>query len=219
MKETNLLADAITAIKLCDNETAIKRIEQFIYINTPKTKSSGKVSIYGWANDEVGCRPMFDGVFHDAENKVAVASDTHVLIVSKPDYREFADGKSHIIAKAGSEIKGKYVPYQKVIPSDDGRKELIIDRDNIANMLTKARADKKADKDCVYKAFNIGTYDEPLYIDPKYCKLLLTLPIDGKFLVRDSISPIKYVSDDGNYTALFMPMLIISSKDDMVKFD
>lgn len=219
MKETNLLADAITAIKLCDNETAIKRIEQFIYINTPKTKSSGKVSIYGWANDEVGCRPMFDGVFHDAENKVAVASDTHVLIVSKPDYREFADGKSHIIAKDGSEIKGKYVPYQKVIPSDDGRKELIIDRDKIANMLTKARADKAADKACKYKSFNVGTKDEPFYLDPKYCKLLLTLPVEGKFFVRNADSPMKYVSDDGNYTALFMPMLITSTTEDMVRFD
>lgn len=92
MTNLDLIAEAINFINTNDSEKAIARLNQFVALNTPKVKSTGKLKIYDWCCKEEW-RPNIMGVYHDAENKVAVATDTHVLLVSKPDYNEANAGR------------------------------------------------------------------------------------------------------------------------------
>lgn len=204
MTNFDLIAEAIERMNAGDNETAIARLKQFTALNTPKVKSGGKVKICDWAGkDEY--HPSMKGVFHDAENKVAVATDTHVMIVSKADYIE--DYAGRIIDKKGDDCKGRFPDYKRVIPKSEG-KEIAVNREHIASMLSEMRAERKIDKSIEYLAFNVGDKDTPCYIKPANCKLLLTLP-EGKFFYPgDPSRPLLYKSDDGNYTALMMPVFV-----------
>lgn len=213
MTNFDLISEAINFINGNNNEKAIARLNQFVALNTPKVKSAGKLKLYDWVSKEEYRRNLM-GVFHDAENKVAVATDTHVLLVSKPDYNEAHAGK--IIDKNGDEIGLKFVSYQRVFP-----KQLVdfaVDRDKIAEMLTKIKAERKIDKKVQYKALNVGTQEEPIYMSPSVCKLLLTLP-EGKFYKHAThiTAPLTFESADGNYKALLMPVYCPDENRDMVK--
>ena len=86
MKNLDLISEAIGYIERIDTESclkelAISRMKQFVLLNTP-TQKGGKVKIYDWVSKD-NYRTQMCGVYHDAENKVAVASDTHALITSK----------------------------------------------------------------------------------------------------------------------------------------
>lgn len=203
MTNFDLIAEAIERMNAGDNETAIARLRQFTALNTPKVKNGGKVKIYDWVGKDV-YRPNLTGVFHDADNKVAAATDTHVLLVSKVDYNEEYAGR--IIDKKGDDCKGRFPNYKCVIPKTEG-KEIAVNREHIAELLSEMRAERKISKSVEYVAFNIGDKENPCYVAPKSCKLLLTLP-DGKFYFLDPSRPLLYKSDDGDYTALVMPILV-----------
>lgn len=68
MTNFDLIAEAINFINTNDSEKAIARLNQFVALNTPKVKSTGKLKIYDWC-----CKkewyPNIMGVYHDAENK------------------------------------------------------------------------------------------------------------------------------------------------------
>lgn len=197
MTNFDLIAEAIERMKAGDNESAIA-------LNTPKVKNGGKVKIYDWVSKDKRLPQRIMGVFHDAENKVAVATDTHVLIVSKVDYNE--DYAGRIIDKKGDDCKGRFPDYMRVIPKSEG-KEILVNREHIASMLSGMRAERKIDKSIEYLAFNVGDKETPCYIKPANCKLLLTLP-EGKFFRIDPSRPLLYKSNDGNYTALMMPVFV-----------
>lgn len=205
MKNFDLIAEAIKLVATGDNDTAIARLEQFARLNTPKVGKGNKVNIWDWIGDKYCPYANLKGVYYDTECGVTVATDTYVMVVSKPD-AEF-DGQQRIMDKKGDVIKGKYPLYNRVIPKTDGRIVLDVDYDKIADMLTKERSEKKL-YGREYMAFNVGNKEYPFYIKPKYCKLLLTLPMDGKFYYSDdTYSPLLYVSED--YTALFMPVSVM----------
>ena len=203
MTNFDLIEEAIERINAGDNETAIARLKQFTALNTPKVKNGGKVKIYDWVEKEK-LRPQLMGVFHDADDQVAVATNTHVLIVSKVDYNEGYAGR--IIDQKGDECEGRYVNYKCVFPKKEGA-ELNVNREHIAEMLSEMRAERRVDKSVDYFAFNIGDKENPFYITPKNCKLLLTLPA-GKFYMSSPTHYLLYKSDDGNYTALISPVLV-----------
>lgn len=207
MKNLDLIQEAISAIASENNETAMARLKQFITLNTPKVKG-GKVKIYDWC-DPKGYKSALQGVYHDQANKVAVSTNMSVLLVSKPDFIEGED-KSVVIGKKGDEIECIYPDYNRVFRKEEDCAELDIDRDKVAELLTKERADKKLGT--TYFAFNVSADpDKPFYIATKYCKLLITLP-EGKFTVRNNeywnAQPLQYESNDGEYRALIMPMAI-----------
>lgn len=204
MTNFDLIAEAIEMINAGDNTKAAARLKQFVTLNTPKVKG-GKVKIYDWTNPK-GCYAFTRGVYYDAENSVAVATDTHVMLVSKSDYD--ASRANAIVAKNGDEVEGvRYPDYLRVIPKAENMREFQFDNARIANLLTKMNAERKIDKSIKYIAFNVGDKDSQVYISPKNCKLLLTLPA-GKFYTRDPRSQLLYKSDDENYTAVVMPVCV-----------
>lgn len=221
MTNLDLISEAIKMIERIDTEDvnkelAINRMKQFVLLNTP-TQKGGKVKIYDWVGKE-NYRPNLMGVYHDAENKVAVASDTHALITSKRDYVECEE--SHIVAKNGDEIRGRYVDYKRVMPDTDECLLYDVDRDKIKRILTEYRAEHKLDKSVEYLAINVGSPDKPLYLTPENCKLLLQLP-EGDFYVcagDDYVSrPLSYESVDENYKAVFMPTYYPERNEDVIR--
>ena len=221
MTNLDLISEAIKMIERIDTEDvnkelAINRMKQFVLLNTPQPKS-GKVKIYDWVSKD-NYRTQMCGVYHDAENKVAVASDTRALITSKRDYVECEE--SHIVAKNGDEIRGRYVDYNRVMPDTDECLLYDVDRDKIQRILTEYRAERKLDKSVEYLAINVGSPDKPLYLTPESCKLLLQLP-EGDFYVcagDDYVSrPLSYESVDENYKAVFMPMYYPERNEDIIR--
>ena len=220
MTNLDLISEAIKMIERIDTEDvnkelAINRMKQFVLLNTP-TQKGGKVKIYDWVGKE-NYRPNLMGVYHDAENKVAVASDTHALITSKSDYVECEE--SHIVAKNGDEVHGKFPNYKGIMPDTDECLLYDVDRDKIKRILTEYRAERKLDKSVEYLAINIGSPDKPYYLSPDNCKLLLQLP-DGDFFVNANdynSRMIAYESEDGNYKAVFMPTYFPERNEDVIR--
>ena len=221
MNNLDLISEAIGYIERIDTESylkelAINRMKQFVLLNTPQPKG-GKVKIYDWVGKDY-CASQMCGVYHDAENKVAVASDTHALITSKSDYVECEE--SHIVAKNGDEIRGRYVDYKRVMPDTDECLLYDVDRDKIKRILTEYKAERKLDKSVEYLAINVGATDKPLYLTPGSCKLLLQLP-EGDFYVcagDDYVSrPLSYESVDENYKAVFMPKYYPERNEDVIR--
>lgn len=224
MTNLDLISEAIGYIERIDTESylkelAISRMKQFVLLNTP-TQKGGKVKIYDWTGKEQ-YRPNLMGVFHDSENKVAVATDTHALIVSKSDYVECEE--SHIVAKNGDEIQGKYPDYKRVMPDTDECLLFDIDRDKIKRILTEYKAERKLDKSVEYNAINVGSPDKPFYLTPENCKLLLQLP-DGDFFIQANSQygdynarPLSYESADDNYKAIFMPTHYPERNEDVIR--
>lgn len=222
MTNLDLISEAIKMIERIDTEDvnkelAINRMKQFVLLNTPQPKG-GKVKIYDWVGKE-NYRPNLMGVYHDAENKVAVASDTHALIVSKSDYVECEE--SHIVAKNGDEIRGRYVDYKRVMPDTDECLLYDVDRDKIKRILTEYKAERKLDKSVEYLAINVGATDKPLYLTPENCKLLLQLPEGDFFVVAGDdyykSRPLSYESVDENYKAVFMPTYYPERNEDVIR--
>lgn len=220
MKNLDLISEAIKMIERIDTENvnkelAINRMKQFVLLNTPQPKG-GKVKIYDWVSKEQ-YRPNLMGVYHDAENKVAVATDTHAVIVSKRDYIECEE--SHIVDKNGDEIKGRYPDYKRVIPDTDEYLLYDVDREKVKRILTEYRAERKLDKSVEYLAINIGSTDKPFYLSPDNCKLLLQLP-EGDFFVSANdynSRAIAYESEDGDYKAVFMPKYYPECNEDVIR--
>ena len=221
MTNLDLISEAIKMIERIDTEDvnkelAINRMKQFVLLNTPQPKG-GKVKIYDWVGKE-NYRPNLMGVYHDAEDKVAVATDTHAIIVSKSDYVECEE--SHIVAKNGDEIYGKYPNYKSVMPDTDECLLYDVDRDKIKRILTEYKAERKLDKSVEYLAINVGATDKPLYLTPENCKLLLQLPEGDFFIVADGdykSRPLSYESADENYKAVFMPTYYPERNEDVIR--
>ena len=224
MTNLDLISEAIKMIERIDTEDvnkelAINRMKQFVLLNTPQPKG-GKVKIYDWVFKD-SYRPQMMGVFHDSENKVAVATDTYALITSKRDYVECEE--SHIVAKNGDEIPGKFLDYKRVMPDTDECLLFDIDRDKIKRILTEYKAERKLDKSVEYEAINVGSPDKPLYLTPDNCKLLLQLP-DGDFFIQANSQygdyksrPLSYESADENYKAVFMPKYYPERNEDVIR--
>ena len=67
-------------------------------------------------------RPSLMGVFHDGENKVAVAANYRLMLVSKPDYNEqLVNAERHSYDKDGREIKTQNYPHYTGVFSEGRR--------------------------------------------------------------------------------------------------
>lgn len=224
MTNLDLISEAIKMIERIDTEDvnkelAINRMKQFVLLNTPQPKG-GKVKIYDWVYKDDNLRPQMSGVYHDCEGKVAVATDTRALIVSKRDYIECEE--SHIVAKNGDEIRGKFPEYKRVMPDNDERLIFVVDREKVKQLLAQYKAERKLDKSVEYKAINVSTSEHPFYLHPDLCKLLLQLP-EGDFYADYNSQygsynsrPLSYESEDGNYEALFMPLYYPDHAEDVI---
>ena len=63
-----------------------RQLHEFMVDNEP-TPKKGEFNIWDWTlDDEV--RPIMRGVFHDSDEKVAVATNSHLLVVDSECYDE-----------------------------------------------------------------------------------------------------------------------------------
>lgn len=168
-----------------------------------------KVNINNWCNPRE-INKNFTGVYHDQEKEVAVATDSCILIVSKPDFKKHE--VSILVDKKGSEIMSEvaYPKYEIVFRKDVNTFEF--DRNKVVELLKKVKDDKEFRQSCL--AINIGNKEKPFYVTPNRCRLLASLP-DGKFgrgvsyYGGDDI--LQYESADGNYRVACMPYRVEES--------
>lgn len=92
MKNLDLITDAIKAMSEGNNDVAESRLKQFIALNTPRV-NGGKFKIYDWCDyKKKEYRPSMYGIFHDPDG-IAVATNTKVLVVSRPDFNPEKSGE------------------------------------------------------------------------------------------------------------------------------
>lgn len=88
----------------------VNLLNEFAIDNVSVTNSSRKLIDFRAMDD---FRPVLCGIYHDKENKVAVATNGKYMAVSKDDYNPDFAGK--IIDQYGEEIEGKYPNYLLVM--------------------------------------------------------------------------------------------------------
>lgn len=95
-------------------------IHEFMIDHEPKKKNT--FNIWDWiANDPL--RPVMNGVFHDVENKMAVATNAHILVADAECYDESkvsgefqSFGRCMPIDRYGKHIEGRFPNWRAVIP-------------------------------------------------------------------------------------------------------
>lgn len=211
MTNLDLIQDAIFLINDGKTESAINTLKQFVRAST--TIKNGKLNIFNWCSTEKW-KPVFAGVFYDMDNKVAVATDQRVMLVAKSLYQEPSgdalisnggnDRRGYIVNKKGEYIEGPYPDYTRCFP--EKTEEVEVDFDRLRELLREIKADEKAlGKECF--GVNVSTTPEkPIFLRPKYAKLLLTLPL-GKFSVG-RWGVLCYESNDGDVKALLMGVVV-----------
>lgn len=120
-------------------------IQETIVDHTPKPK--GKFDLWEYvAHDEY--RPVLGGIFHDPINKVAAATDAHVLVVDSASFDENLVDKEDSnwkgkrpVDKYGKFIDGRFPNYEKCIPEKtDEHKKFMVDIDEINSLIAKHKA-------------------------------------------------------------------------------
>lgn len=164
MKSENKLNQIISSLNLLESyqnsETVQKEVanmkkllQEFIIDNSKTIKGSFDMQRYV-AND--GMRPYLNGVYYDTQNKCAVATDAHIIIVDRPTYdptieQRFADqldaNGGITIDKYGKPVErtiGMQFPnYNAVFPTDyefDRAAKHTITADELTDYITRAKA-------------------------------------------------------------------------------
>lgn len=84
-------------------------IRQFVMENVHIPRK--KIDVFDYANNRINPREIFGGVYMDKSSKVAVASDSSIMVVSKSQYKP-TKFKNGIVTKDGKNISGQYVDYK-----------------------------------------------------------------------------------------------------------
>lgn len=119
MKNDKFLYDAINAIENDKPQDAARLIKAFLAAGT-RTKKS--LSVWDCVEDKKSTREIMKGVWYDPTHKVAVASDGHILMVSKREFREECEGKCVHPDLSEVDLAVPYPNWQKVMPTYAGRK-------------------------------------------------------------------------------------------------
>lgn len=119
VKNLDIIQVAVEQLEKKEPEMIKSMLIQFLKTNlrVPKAK---KINMFDFVatGDEANARPRLSGVFMDKENKVAVATDGHTIIVSKSEYHP-TKFKNGIIGKDGKNVEGKYVTYRSAMELDE----------------------------------------------------------------------------------------------------
>ena len=117
VNKLEIIECAIEQLDKKEPEMIKNMLIQFLKENLQVPKAKKNLSVFDFVatdKEELKIRPVMGGVFMDKKNKVAVASDGHVMMVSKSEYKA-NNFKSGIITKDGKTIPGKYVNYEFVL--------------------------------------------------------------------------------------------------------
>lgn len=171
------------------------------------------VKIHQWYDYKKKCAPYYiwgHGVFHNGEEKIAMATDGHAILISKPDYKEEYAGKVVDFNEQELNLSIPYPDYHRVVYQN--KFPVDIDRERIKRLLKETKGAHDYLNRFAIKVVMYGPLSNPICLDPYLCKLLLTLPKEGKFYFRCANTSsscertlLEYISDDGNYKAYFTP--------------
>lgn len=117
VNKLEIIECAIEQLDKKEPEMIKNMLIQFMKENLQAPKAKKNLSVFDFVatdKEELKIRPVMGGVFMDKKNKVAVATDGHVMMVSKSEYKA-NNFKSGIITKDGKTIPGKYVNYEFVL--------------------------------------------------------------------------------------------------------
>lgn len=189
-------------------------LHQFIIDNTPD-KCKGAFDIRKWVSKD-DFRPVMMGVFHDPSYKVAVATDSKILVASADDYK--AEYAGQIIDKYDKPIDGKYPCWHSVIPDLAGYMPTPIDKVALNAMDKELEALKK---ECCEKIKKESTFAKVevekgsgVYVRLDYLLMLGTIA-DVVFYREPSRA---VVVKTETKTAIAMPMLTEENKEFRVHF-
>lgn len=204
MKEIEKVKEAIFIANYNGYQDIEKLLTEFMIANTPSV-GKGKVDIWKFVYS-YNYQPVLRGVFYNVDRKEAVATDTHVLLVSKPDYKEVdvnrevecAIGNGAIYNKKGEAITGYYPNYLAVIPRDMPALKMT-DRDAVIAAVNEYKVKIKA-----HTVTNVGIMvADGIYVKLEYVELMLRMP-KWEWSGRDDDRAIVYKDDE--YTMLVMPI-------------
>lgn len=198
--------------------THVKRlIHEFMIDHEPTKKNA--FNIWDWvANDTL--RPVMNGVFHDVENKMAVATNAHILVADAEYYDESkvsgefqSFGRCMPIDKYGNHIEGRFPNWKEVIPQQTDEWVLRhVDLKELDDYIKKCKAYMKLNgmtgrftKKVVYK---VGT----TWFLADYLRMF-AIATDGNVYVKSHDRPAVYWGD--KRTALLMPIYI--TEEDIAK--
>lgn len=189
-------------------------IHEFMIDHEPTKKNTFNIWDYTINNPY---KPVYEGVFHDKENEVAVATDTHILVACKESFDEskvdvdgfYIGSESKVITYRPIDKYGKFMNYrfpnwQSVIPPKDGYLQEHVSLEELDEYLKKCRAFVKLEgygkgkPIPLYKVGNVWLHAEKLR------KFIVAS--DGKVMVKSNDRPIVYWGE--KRTALLMPMLV-----------
>lgn len=187
-----------------------KQIHEFLIDNEPKKKNT--FNIWDWiANDPL--RPVLNGVFHDIESKMAVATNAHMLVADADYYDESkvsgefqSFGRCMPIDKYGNHIEGRFPNWKAVIPQQTDEWVLHhVDLKELDAYIKKCNAYMKLNgmtgrftKQVVYK---VGT----TWFLADYLRMF-AIATEGNVYVKSHDKPAVYWGD--KRTALLMPMYL-----------
>lgn len=111
VKNLEIIQVAIEQLEKREPEMIKSMLVQFVKTNIKKP-SAKKINMFDYVatGEQAAIRPVLGGVYMDKENKVAVATDSFVIIISKTEYKP-TRFKSGIVCRDGKSIDGKYVNY------------------------------------------------------------------------------------------------------------
>lgn len=158
-----------------------------------------KIDLKKWT-DPKDVRPAMRGIFHDNDREVAVATDSHSLIISKPDYVEHEG--SVIIDSKGNEIQGVFPNYAIVFNGE------VSEVDFLQKHELKTLVNEHKLKSQEHTPLRIGTAEgEYIHITARDLKRFLTLPLEGwGIIINGKVKKLIYgvINQDENYRALIM---------------
>lgn len=222
MKETQKIYDVLKILEEMDQNSQTVRAKQHLrafLIANDTVKKSDKVNIWKFVDKGKFSRPVMTGVCYIPSMKLAVASDSHVLLISKPDYveRETNNGvringasePCGIYRKDGTGVTkedqpGDYPAFLTVIPKKETQKPATMnDRDAVARAIKEAKIAIK-EMTAIRAMIQVA---EGVWMRPESAELMLTMP-EWKFTCNKEM-PDRYAVTyrDDNYTALFMPVI------------
>ena len=196
----------------------IKRyIHEFMVDNEPTPKGN-TFNIWDFvANDEL-C-PEMNGVFHDKESGMAVATDSHILVTDMASYDESKtdpEGRRIAIDKYGKPIEGVFPKWQNVLPPKEtalerGYQRYHVDVKDVDAYIKKCNAYMKINgftgRYAKRPVFNIPNTNI-LFMASYLRKFLIASGGDIFVLDNKPNRPAIYWSEERN--VLLMPMLIFN---------
>lgn len=216
MKSIDKVKEALRLANLHDEKVIEKLLTEFLVANAPSV-GKGKVDIWKFvAKDRI--RPVLNGVFYNADRKEAVATNGHVLLVSKPDYKEVevndevgsSCGKGAIYNKKGEAITGYFPNYLAVIPQDVPALKMT-DRDAVIDAVNEYKAKIKSGT-----AYNVRIMvADDVYVMLDYVELMLRMP-KWEWSSKGERGALVY--NDTEYTMIVMPCLSDGEVDGIVVY-